>query len=160
MDVIDINGKKLGFINDLLLNFSKRKVVGFNIRSTSLIKKDTNVLSEDVISFNSVMVTIKTVNGNFLKFKDVKGIDVKDKKGGIVGMLEDILFDERDFSISSAVVSTGFITNFIYGKKIILLNELILGEKSLFYNIRNENLSFSSIPHKLFIEDDLNEKSE
>lgn len=159
MDVVDVKGKKLGFINDILINFSSKNVIGFNITSTNLVKKDTNVLIEDIISFNSVMVVTKTTKGIFLKFKDIKGIDAKDRRGSIIGMADDILFDEINFSIRAVIISTGFITNFISGKKIILTSDLILGESSLFYNHKNENLNFTSIPHKLFMEDDLDEKS-
>jgi uncharacterized protein YrrD len=84
---------------------------------------------------------------------------VRDKKGSIVGMVEDVLFKEETFSIKAIIVSTGFLTNFISGKKIVLINELVLGEENILYNGENEHLSFSSIPHKLFMEDDLDERN-
>lgn len=159
MDVIDVNGKRLGYINDLLIDFNKRKVIGFNISSSGFFKKDLNVMIEDVVSYNSSMVIAETNKEVFLQLKDIKGMDVRDKKGNIIGMLEDILFDEGSFSISAAIISTGFITNFISGKKIILINDLVLGEENLLYNWKNKHLSFTSVPHKLFMKDDLDERN-
>lgn len=159
MDVIDVNGKRLGYINDLLINFNKRKVIGFNISTSSFFKKNLNVMNENIVSYNSAMVITEAVKGAFLHLKDIKGMDVRDKKGSIIGMVEDILFDENSFSIKALVISTGFITNFISGKKIILINELVLGEENLLYNWQNEHLNFTSIPHKLFMEDDLDERN-
>lgn len=158
MDVISVNGKKLGFINDILIDFNKKKVVGFSISSTSLLKKNLKVMAQDIVSFNSVMVITETFKGEFLQFKDIRGMDVKDRRGNIIGMIEDILFDEDSFIIGAVIISTGFITNFILGKKIILINDLVLGEKNILYNERNANLNFISLPHKLFMEDDVSEK--
>lgn len=159
MDVIDVNGKRLGYINDLLIDFSKRKVTGFNISSSSFLKKDLNVMINDVVSYNYAMVITEAIKGVFLQFKDIKCMDVRDKKGNIIGMVEDILFDEENFSISAVIISTGFITNFISGKKVVLINDLILGEENILYNWKNEHLNFLSIPHKLFMEDDLDERN-
>lgn len=159
MDVIDINGKRLGFVNDILMDFNKKKIIGFSISSTSLLKKNLNVTVEDIVSFNSVMVVTETFKGKTLQFKNIKGMDIKDRKGNIIGMIEDILFDENSFIIGAVIISTGFITNFITGKKIILINDLVLGEKNVLYNERNSSLSFTSLPHRLFMEDDINEKN-
>lgn len=159
MDVIDMNGKRLGYINDLLIDFNKRKVIGFNISTSSFFKKDLNVMNENIVSYNSAMVITEAVKGMFLQFKNIKGMDVRDKKGTIVGMVEDILFEEENFSIKALIISTGFITNFISGKKIVLINQLVLGEENLLYNWQNEHLNFSSIPHKLFMEEDLDERN-
>lgn len=159
MDVIDVNGKRLGYINDLLIDFNKRKVIGFNISTSSFFKKDLNVMNENIVSYNSAMVITEAVKGMFLQLKNIKGMDVRDKKGSIVGMVEDILFEEENFSIKALIISTGFITNFISGKKIVLINQLVLGEENLLYNWQNEHLNFSSIPHKLFMEEDLDERN-
>lgn len=158
MDVISVKGKKLGFVNDILIDFNKKKVVGFSIATLGLFKKDINVMTENIVSFNSVMIITDLSKGKFLEFKQVKGMDVKDRDGNIIGMIEDVLFDEVTFIMGAVIISTGFITNFISGKKVILINDLMLGEKNMLYSRRNEKLKFSSLPHKLFVEDDKNEK--
>ncbi len=159
MDVVNVNGKKLGFINDLLIDFNCRKLIGFSIASYSFLKKTLNVYIEDVLSFNSVMVVTRTSTGSFLEFKNIKGMDVRDGRGNILGMVEDIIFDEIDFGISGILVSTGFITDFLSGKKVILVKDILVGEESVLYYGKNENFDFCSLPHKLFMEDDLNEKN-
>lgn len=159
MDVISVNGKRLGFIKDLLVNFNEKKIIGFSIASYSLLKSTLNVSIENVVSFNSVMVITDTIKGDFLGFKNIKGMDLRDRRSNILGMIEDVLFDELSFSINAVVVSTGVITDFISGKEVILIKDIILGEENLLYNGKNEKLHFSSLPHKLFMEDDFNEKN-
>ncbi|NMM65588.1 photosystem reaction center subunit H [Clostridium sp. P21] len=160
MDVINVNGKRLGFINDLLVDFNIKKITGFSIATYGFLKKNLNVGIGDVVSFNSVMVITATTEESFLEFKNIKNMDVRDEKGNILGMVEDIIFDKISFKINALVVSMGFLSNFLTGKKIILIKDILIGEESLLYNGRNPNLNFCSLPHKLFMEDDLNEKDE
>lgn len=159
MDVISVAGKKLGFIDDILIDFNKKKVIGFSIASSGLFKRNLSVMAENIVGFNNVMIITSADKGKFLEFKKIRGMDVKDRKGNIIGMIEDILFDETTFIMGAVMISTGFITNFISGKKIILIKDLMLGEKNMLYSRKNENLNFASLPHRLFIEDDENEKS-
>lgn len=158
MDVVDISGKRLGYIKDLLVDFNRKKVIGFNLASSSLFKKNLNIMMNNIVGYNSTMVVTEATKGVFLQFNDIRGMDIRDRKGNIVGMIEDVLFDENNFSIRGVVISTGFINNFILGKKIILINNLILGENTLLFNGKKDNLNFSTVPHKLFMEEDNNEK--
>ncbi|AYD40122.1 photosystem reaction center subunit H [Clostridium fermenticellae] len=157
MEVIDLTGKKLGLINDIIVDFDSRKVLGFSVSSNNWFGKNISILFEDIVSFNSVMIVAKATNGDFLNFKDVKGIDVRDREENIIGIVEDIMFEEKKFNILTLVVSTGIINNFIYGKKIVLVKDIILGDKNIFLNKRSENVSLLSLPHRLFKEDDLDE---
>lgn len=159
MDAISVNGKKLGFVSDLIINFNEKKVIGFNITPKGLFKRNLNVFMKDVLSFTKVMVITKTNRDKFLQFNHIKGMDVIDKKGSILGMVEDILFDKEKFFIKALVLSTGLINNFINGKKILLINDLVLGDENLLYRGKNENLIFSNLPNKLFMEDDIDENS-
>ena len=49
MDVINIKGKKIGFINDIIVDFKSGEVKGFVISSYKLFQKTLSVLKEDII---------------------------------------------------------------------------------------------------------------
>lgn len=149
MNVINIEGKKIGHIDDIIINFHEGKVEGFSISSRGIMGKKTNVLVKDIVSFNETMIIKLITKENFLYFKDIKNMDVIDNEGKIYGTVEDILFDEEFFKISGLILSTGIIKNFMYGKKILLFERLILGENSICYIKNNEELTLSTLPHKL-----------
>jgi uncharacterized protein YrrD len=90
-----------------------------------------------------------------LQFGDIKGMNVVDKKGHLIGIVEDMLFHKKTFLIKALILSVGFISNFIDGKKVLLMDDLILGEKNLLYRGESENLNFSNSPYKFL---DLKEK--
>ncbi|MFL0196474.1 PRC-barrel domain-containing protein [Clostridium sp. WILCCON 0269] len=159
MDAVNLSGNLLGFVSDIILNFNNKIVQGFVITPNSLFKKNLNVFLEDVVSFASVIVVTDTNRKKFLQFSDIKGMNVVDKKGHLIGIVEDILFHKNTFLIKALILSTGFISNFIDGKKIVLIDNLILGENNLLYRGESDNLKFFNSPHKLFdLEEDENYK--
>lgn len=152
MDVIDIKGKKIGFIKDILIDFNKGEVIGFEASSYNLFQKSISILRENIISFNKTMVIKGYSKKVFLKFSSFKDMDVISANGEIMGMVEDIIFHEFTFKLQGLILSTGFMKNLIYGKEILLIQSLILGEKSVFHYNPKKNINFLSIPHKLFSE--------
>ncbi|BAH06267.1 PRC-barrel domain-containing protein [Clostridium kluyveri] len=154
-DVVNLSGNLLGFISDIILNFSDKRVQGFVVTPNSLFKKSLNIFLEDVVSFASIVVVTDTNRRKLLQFSNIKGMNVVNKKGYLIGIVEDILFHKSTFSIKALILSVGFINNFIDGKKILLIDDLILGEKNLLYRGESENLKFSNSPYKLL---DLKEK--
>lgn len=159
MDVVDIKGKKIGFINDIIVDFSRGEVKGFVISTYKLLQKSISVLREDIVSFNRAMVIDKYTKDNFFTFSKVKNMDIINKHGDIIGMSEDILFHEFTFKINGLIVSMGFVKNLLIGKKILLANSIIVGEESILYYSNKNNINFISVPHKLFGEDNYHEKS-
>ena len=146
-DVIDLSGKMLGFISDIVLNLDSKKVAGFVITPNNIFKKTLNVNIEDVINFTSIIVVTDVNKGKYLQFEDIKNMDVLDEKGELMGVVEDVLFDEGKFSIRALVLSTGFINNFIKGRKILLVDNLILGDKNLLYRGKNWKFEFFNLAH-------------
>lgn len=149
MEVVDIKGKKIGFIKDILIDFNEGFVVGFSISSSNLFHKSVNVLKKDIISFNNNMIIKKNLREERLGFFKLKGIDVLDRYGNVIGIMEDIIFDNFSFEIIGVVVSKGLIANFMNGKKIFLIKELILGEKDILYYGENSKINFKTMPHDI-----------
>jgi uncharacterized protein YrrD len=158
MDVVDIRGRKIGFIKDIVIDFHNGVVIGFMVSSYKLFQNTVCVLKEDIVSFNKSMIVNKLTKKQYLGFDNIKNMDIINSHGDIIGMAEDILFKEFTFKIHGVIVSTGFIKNLITGKKILLINNLILGEANILYYINKDNIDFISVPHKLFAGEKHNEK--
>lgn len=143
MNVYDNNGKKIGFIKDILVDFNKAKVLGFFMNCYKILNKKNVILVEDIICINKNMIIRKLEKKDYLKFNDIKHLEVIDIEGNLIGVIEDIIISEKDFTISALVISMGLLNNFIKGKKIITPEEIILGEKNLLYfNYKSRNLDF------------------
>lgn len=149
MDVINLKGRKVGFVKDILIDFHKGYVIGFCISPYKIFGKSLFVLMEDILSFNSNMVIKNTSSGVGFKISQIKGMDVIDNKGNILGMVEDIIFKDNEFSLSGIVVSRGFIRNLIYGKKIYLMQDLILGDKNIAYLGDEGKITFVTMAHEV-----------
>jgi uncharacterized protein YrrD len=157
MDVVNVEGKKIGVIRDLLIDFNKGKVIGVQISPTKLFHKNISVLKEDIIYFNKHMVVKKVVKEKYLTLHSFINMDVIDKCRNIFGVVEDITFSGHSFEIKGVIVSLGFFTNLLRGKRIMLIKELILGEKNILYFPCNRDYSFKTMPHNFLIERKANE---
>jgi len=131
MDVFNNKGKKIGYINDILIDCHKEKVIGFNIIPKRFFKKNMSVLKEDIVYYNNTMVIRKIARYKSLGFSEINNMDVIDNKGNVIGIVEDIIFDEYTFQIHAIIVSVGFLKRFTEGKKIILLKDILFGERNL-----------------------------
>lgn len=159
MDVVSLEGKKVGFIKDLLIDFNKGKVIGFEITPSKFLHKNLSVLKQDIIYFNKNMVVKKIEKNKYLPLHSFINMDVIDKCNNIFGIVEDITFTRDTFDIKGIVVSSGFILNLLKGKRIMLIKELILGEENLLYIPNCSEYSFKSVPHNFFVEAKANEKN-
>lgn len=158
MDVVNAQGTKIGFIRDLLIDFNKGKVIGFMISPYKFFHKNLSVLKEDIIYFNKNMVVKKTEKNIYLCLHSFINMDVIDKCSNVFGMVEEITFTCDTFEIKGVIVSSGFVINLLRGKRIMLINELILGEENLLYTPTCNEYSFKSMPHNFFVEGKANEK--
>lgn len=157
MDVVNVEGKKIGIIRDLLIDFNKGKVIGVQVSPSKLFHKNVSILKEDIVYFNNHMVVKKVEKGKYLCLHSFINMDVIDKYRNIFGVVEDITFTGDTFEIKGVIVSSGFFTNLLRGKRIMLINELILGEKNILYFPCNKEYSFKSMPHNFFVQGKANE---
>ncbi|GAA0722090.1 hypothetical protein GCM10008905_13220 [Clostridium malenominatum] len=146
MDVFDVKGKNIGCIKDLIVDFNRGIVLGFTIISYRIFQATQYILKEDIISFNNHMVVSKCRKGSLIGLSEIKLMDVIDLEGNIVGTLEDIIFEGKNFVINGIVIWTGYLASLLYGKKIALIKDIILGEDSILYFGNKETISFSNTP--------------
>ncbi len=145
--VYDVSGKKIGIVEDLFINFFEGKIIGINISNYSLFSKKNFIKCDDIISIDKEIVVRESVQGDGLRLKSVKGMDIIDLNGDIKGVVEDLIIKESDFSIKGILVSTGVIDRLLKGKDILLINECILGEEYILYMGRS-NIMLKAMPRK------------
>ncbi|EKQ53760.1 MULTISPECIES: PRC-barrel domain-containing protein [unclassified Clostridium] len=146
--VYNMNGKKIGIIEDLYIDFYLGKIVGFKVSNSLLFSKKNYIDMEDIIDIGEDIIISNIRKGEGLNFKEIKYMEVIDTAGNVKGVLEDMIIDIRDYSIKAIVISSGLVDKMIKGKQIILLNRCILGEKYILY-IGNEGVLFKSMPHNM-----------
>ena len=146
--VYNVEGKKIGTIEDLYIDFYLGKILGFKISNHVLFSKKDYVAMEDVIDIGEDVIINDIKKDNGLEFKEIKDMEVIDTLGSVKGVLEDLIIDKQDYSIKGIVISSGLIDKMIKGKEIILLNRCILGEKYILYT-GNEGVLFKSMPHNI-----------
>lgn len=154
MDVFDANGKKLGFIKDMIVNYNKGKIEGFQISSSRLFNRSVYALRGDIVTFKDSMIVSRVARGQFLGFNEIKNLDTVDQCGNMIGMIEDMIFEKNDFNIKAVIVSTGFFNNLFNGKRIIPVKQTMLGDEGLMFYGECDKFQFVSVPHKLFKEDE------
>jgi len=146
--VYNVQGKKIGMIEDLYIDFYMGKIIGFKVSNSLLFSKKNYVDMEEVIDVGEDVIINSIRKGEGLNFKEIKYIEVIDTCGNVKGVLEDIIIDIKDYSIKAIVISSGLVDKMIKGKQIILLDRCILGESYILYT-GNEGILFKSIPHNM-----------
>jgi len=158
MEVKSIDGKVIGFIKGIDIEFNNSRVKGFIISSYKFTQRSVKVLIEDIISFNEVMVISRVTRGESLDFNFIRKMEVVDTNSNILGMIEELIFDGNSFIIEGIIVSTGLIKDLIIGKRVFSPKYLILGEKSVLCNDKGKKLSFLNVSHKIAMEESNDEK--
>lgn len=146
--VYSIDGKKIGVIEDLYIDFYLGKVMGFQVSNHSLFSKKNYVGIEDVIDIGEDMIISNIKKSDGLNFKQIKDMDIIDTSSKVKGIVEDIIIDKQDYSIKGMVITSGLLDKMIKGKEIILINRCILGEKYILFT-GNDGILFKSMPHNM-----------
>lgn len=146
--VSNLNGKKLGNVKDIFIDFYMGQVKGLLVGRMSMMSKKNYVQIENVVNFDDEIIVNDIILGEGLKVSDIISMEVIDKYGTLKGVVEDILIDEENFTIKGIVVSPGIVDKLIYGKEILLPNQTILGEEYILY-FGESNIVVKNIPHEI-----------
>lgn len=147
LEVFNTEGKKLGEVEDVGIDYYKARVTGFFI-PRSILRKDNFIKIEDVITIGDSIIANKTCLYKGIKFDEVKGLDIIDRYNKMIGVVEEMLIDES-FFIRALITSRGFFKKFKDGKNLILLKETMLGEHSVLYFSENK-IDFVSLAHSIW----------
>lgn len=147
--VFNVNGKKLGVIKDICIDFFTGRVTGLLVTNYSFFSKRNILNVEDILSMDEDIIVNELQEGeNLLLLSDIKDMDVIDKNNYMKGVVEDIIVDTLDFNIKGIIINSGFIQNIISGKEILLLNRCILGEDYILY-LGDIGIVMKTIPHNI-----------
>jgi len=147
-NIYNERGKKIGVIKDIFIDFNNKKVIGFKVSSFSPFRKNDFLDIEDIIQFKKKIIVKELKSGEYLKFSDIKDMEVIDNKGIIRGDIEDIIFEEESYCIKGLIISPGIIEKIIKGKEIILMSHTVLEEGNVVY-YGDETIIFKNIPRKV-----------
>lgn len=146
--VYNIEGKKIGTIEDLYIDFYMGKILGFKIANNTFFSKKNYISMEDIVDIGEEVITKGIKKDDGLSFDEIRDMDIIDTAGNLKGVLEDLIIDSQDYSIKGILISSGLIDKLINGKEIILLSKCILGEKYILYT-GNGGILFKSMPHNI-----------
>lgn len=146
MDVMNIDGEKIGYIKDLLVNFDKCEVVGFKINPYKLMKRGFNVLKEDIIYHKSQLIVRDIVKEKYLELSTIMNMHVLDRYSNILGLVTEIVFDAEDYKIKGIAVRDYNLWSMFKNRRIFLLKELIVGEEYIFYTGEDGRISMECLP--------------
>ncbi|MGL4761501.1 MAG: PRC-barrel domain-containing protein [Sarcina sp.] len=147
LEVFSSDGKKLGEVEDIGIDYFEGRVKGFFIQK-GIFKKENFIDIDDVLTFGEKIVAKDIKKHQGLAFSDIKGLDIIDKKNRMIGILEEIIIDSN-FFIRAIITSKGFFNKFKNGKNLILLKETILGDDNILY-FSEDKIKFMSIPHNMW----------
>ena len=131
MNVVDVkSGKIVGKIKEPLV-FSDDKILqGFILECNGWVKNKRVLPAKNIKSIKNKVIIYSAENlkdagnrsGIDTKGKHVKvlGIKVISNDGENIGCIDDVIFDEKNFSIQGYVISDGIVEDIINGKSIIL----------------------------------------
>lgn len=148
MKVYNTNGKYLGAISDIAIDFYEGCIKGFIISSLSIFSKKNFVKKENIISLEDVIIVSCIESYRGLTFNNIKFMDVIDSKNIMKGVIEDLIIDKDTFMIKGMIMSSGVIDTMFKGKEIILSSGCILGEKFILYKGK-EYIKLKTLPHNL-----------
>ena len=143
MKIYDSKNKYIGVVDDISIDFYNGVVKGFTISPASIFKKHTYVSVDSIISVDEIMKIKNTSRFEGLKFKEIKN---KEKK--LLGVLEDLIIDEKTFEIKGMIISSGIFDKMFKGKEVITLKHCSLCDEYILYN-GNSTVKLKTLPHNL-----------
>lgn len=137
------NGKKAGVVKDVIFSpLSKRAIAylvekpGYNFRKSVVLFNDILSTGKDAIIINNC--TCISALSKFEKSEDFKskgeiiGLSIYSKKGENLGIVKDILFDNKTGSLEGVEVSDGLVKDIVKGRSVIpLFGKVEFGEENI-----------------------------
>ena len=146
--IYSIQGKKLGVIKDIYLDFNAGVILGFEVNSYSFSNKKNYLDISDIISVNDEVICNELKKGKGLKFSDIKDLEVINKDGDIKGEVEDLIIDKDSYKIKGIILGIGIVDRMIGGKEVILVQKCVLGDDFIVY-LGGAGVKVRNLPHNL-----------
>ncbi len=148
MKVVNVKGKTLGYINDVLIDFHNNLVKGFSVSSLNLFKKNQQILVENIIAVDKIMIVNEFSKDYSIPFREIRDLEVYSSRGILIGVIEDIIIERKSYEIRGILISSGLIHKLIEGKSILIPSKCILAEDYIIHYDTDSKIKFYSMPHK------------
>ena len=148
MKVVNVKGKTLGYIKDVLIDFHNNIVKGFLVSSMNLFRKSQQVLVEDIVAVDKMMIVNGFSNSALFPFSEIRDLEVYSSRGMLIGVIEDLIIDRKNFEIKGILISSGLIHKLIDGKSILIPSRCILAEDYIVHFETDSKIKLYSMPHK------------
>ena len=147
MVVVNKNNKSKGKVKEIFFDINEKKIIGFEIGSMCIWRKNNFVKPSDIIS-----ITNKIQVSKFTSFKEkednlVLNHEVYNGDGILLGNISEVLIEEKKFQIVAFVVTPGIIEKFVSGKKILLASHVCKKGDYIIYNNKS-SVKFISMVHE------------
>lgn len=147
MEVRDVFGQYLGYINGVNLNINEKIVDGFSLCCKGIKNEMKKIDTRDVITFNEVMIISDKSKNTGMTFNKIRGMEVYDLQSNLLGKVEEIYFDFIHYKIMAIILGTGFFRDIFKGKQVLLMNNLIVGDDNILILEKQEKIEFYSRVH-------------
>lgn len=132
MEVMNLEGEILGTIENILINFGSSRITGFLVEPSVPFRKEICISRENILYYNEKMIINEIDKCEGVYISDIIGRDIINYNSDILGIVDDIIFG-NDFEIYAILVNSGFLNNIMNGKRIILIGNIIVGDKNLIH---------------------------
>ena len=134
------DGKKVGVVKNIIFCPKRKKLLAFLLECKSYELSKKVVLPEDIINLGKDAVIIKDLNSvqalrkakntdEFTEKGEVIGLRVYSKAGDDMGVVKDVIFDYKSWTIDGVEISDGLIQDIVKGRSVLpLLGKVEFGE--------------------------------
>ncbi|EYE89661.1 photosystem reaction center subunit H [Fervidicella metallireducens AeB] len=157
INVVDEKGNLKGNVDDCIFDIKRRKIYSLVVSTRSFFSpwflvsfcnisaiNDSVIIRENPFKINKKLVK---KNKQFM-IQYYIGKEIIDTEGNTLGILSDLIFDEKSGYVKAIICSRGVVDDLIEGRRIIILNDLtvfgrekIIVEKSSMEIINNITLN-------------------
>lgn len=136
--IVNLKNKKQGYVEDICIDCICFKVIGLKVSSSSPIKKFNFLKSEDILSIKEVICAENFTKAKGVMFSSLVNLEVFDCTDRVIGEVEDIIIDERNYFIKAVIVGTGIINKLVNGRRVLLIEDLFFMENKIIYRGKDE----------------------
>ncbi|MDX8359469.1 MULTISPECIES: PRC-barrel domain-containing protein [Bacillaceae] len=148
LPVYSHDGKQLGNVVDLLVQ-EDGKVASIVVEGKRLFQRDTFIPIESVLSFDNDGITISssTTKYSTRQEKNTHYLNthhslakkfVKSENGEVLGILEDVFFQEELGTIEGYKITDGFFSDISDGKKVIKSNDFTVNKDTIIFKAKRK----------------------
>ncbi|KPU44957.1 PRC-barrel domain protein [Oxobacter pfennigii] len=149
--IVKKGGKIIGKISKTLYNPGEEKIQGFSISCGKWVSNEKILLINDIVNIgkDTVIINEETNLKNPQKsnkdedeaLKKLMGLPVITSEGEELGFVEDIILDEKNFSVEGYVLTDGIVEDILRGKRILPFNEeIFFGKDVIIISSRYKNI--------------------